>query len=78
MPANIDVTEHLERFEGLLEGNGNVEECQLALRALVRWQRDPDLTEASRERARALVQRFAPHASYGVGRTGSLIPEQEP
>ena len=78
MPANIDVTDHLNRFEDLLEGNGDVEECQLALRALVRWQRDPDLTEASRERARALVERFAPHASYGLGGTGPLIPEQEP
>ena len=62
MPADIDVTEHLDRFESLLEEKGNVEECQRALQALIRWQRDPDLSESCRRRACVLVQRFAPDA----------------
>ena len=60
MPANIDVSEHLTQFEGLLESNSDDAERQRALQALARWQRDPDLTEASRARARALVRKFAP------------------
>jgi len=58
MSGEVDITASLGKLEQLLSEGSDRERCFDVLAVLWRWQRDPDLTEESRSRARALVQRY--------------------
>jgi Tfp pilus assembly protein PilF len=58
MSGTVDVTRALDEFEQTLAQDADRERCFDVLAVLWRWQRDPDLTDESQRRARALVQRY--------------------
>jgi hypothetical protein len=58
MAAELDILDALARFEGELEGRPPENRRDFILAVLGRWQRDPDLNEPSRQRAREILRRF--------------------
>lgn len=67
MAGNVDVRSALDEVQQVLDEGTESERCLDLLTVLWRWQRDPDLTEDSRRRARDLVQTYGKRYVRGRG-----------
>lgn len=59
--ATIDANRQMAEMENVFRANGNFTRQMEALATLRRWQVDPRLDNASRQRASALVWEFQPN-----------------
>jgi hypothetical protein len=58
MAGTVDVTTALREFAELLGAGADPQRCRDVLALLWRWQRDPDLDEASQAHLRALLRQY--------------------
>ena len=68
--SKIDVSRYVREMEQVLHMRQDAAQCEKALAILERWQFDPMLDDASRAKAKVLVQEFESRCallSTGIG-----------